>query len=87
MASTYKASFKGFHLEGMREKVYVGQVTYYESGRRLFSESTGIKRLTKNDALADAHGKAKENGSTKVEYLFTDINGVQVYSNDGLLEI
>lgn len=32
---------------------YVGRIHYYEDGRFLFSESCGIHRTTKEDALND----------------------------------
>lgn len=36
------------------DPVYVGYVTAQEDGRRLWSESTGIKRLDPEDAHQDA---------------------------------
>ena len=41
-------------------KTYVGRVRFYENDRFLFSESTGIHRLTPTDAKLDAYKIAED---------------------------
>lgn len=44
---------------------YRGRVTCYENGRRLWSEMSPITRLTRDDALDDARGMARDYTPTK----------------------
>lgn len=55
----YKNRVRKFPSPGPFEFTYVGRVERWEDGRRLWSESTGIHRLSRGDAIQDAQALSR----------------------------
>ena len=66
----FRVSSKSYNMFG--KKTYVGRVRYYENGKYLFSEGSGIHRLTAIDAKMDAYKLAEnrldENGLSLLKH-------------------
>ena len=58
MDTTYRIASRSYESRGV--KTFVGRARYYEKDRFLFSESTGVHRLTATDAQVDAFRLAME---------------------------